>query len=102
MGLQVLPPLLLRTTRLGHLVTLNLRGNALQLLPSEFFLRLPLLQEFHANSNKLAYLPETIGVLSELRILHMKDNCLQTLPDGLFRLKNLEDLDLGYNSLVRL
>ncbi|CAM9493901.1 unnamed protein product, partial [Discosporangium mesarthrocarpum] len=99
MDLAVLPEILSSGTRMEHLISLNLKENKLWMLPSEVFLRVPNLECLRANSNKLGYLPETMGVLRKLRVLNLRSNCLQALPDALFRLTQLENLDLGCNSL---
>lgn len=49
------------------------------------------------NSNELSFLPEKIGVLTNLRVLILNTNKLTSLPNGITKLENLEVLDLSLN-----
>lgn len=54
----------------------------------------------HCSQNRLSYIPETIGTLSNLRKLRLRGNQLRDLPDGICRLRALQELDLSQNPLV--
>ncbi|KAH6778825.1 hypothetical protein C2S52_010062 [Perilla frutescens var. hirtella] len=48
----------------------------------------------------LKILPETVGELTELIYLGLRNNCVQELPHSLGRLKKLEVLDIAQNFMV--
>ncbi|KAI9446381.1 RAM signaling pathway protein-domain-containing protein [Lactarius indigo] len=50
-------------------------------------------------SNRLATLPVTFALLSRLRYLNLKNNCLTVFPDVLTAMSSLEILDIGRNKL---
>ncbi|KAI9466287.1 RAM signaling pathway protein-domain-containing protein [Lactarius psammicola] len=53
-------------------------------------------------SNRLATLPVTFALLSRLRYLNLKNNCLTVFPDVLTAMHSLEILDIGRNKVKRL
>ncbi|KAH9005232.1 RAM signaling pathway protein-domain-containing protein [Lactarius hatsudake] len=53
-------------------------------------------------SNRLATLPVTFVLLSRLRYLNLKNNCITMFPDVLTAMPSLEILDIGRNKLKRL
>src|SRR5271166_37139 len=77
---------------------LDLDGRELNTLP-EVIGQLSHLQVLHAGGNKLSTLPEAIGQLSKLKWLDLSRNQLSTLPEAIGRLSQLEQLDLSGNQL---
>nr|MDO8113417.1 leucine-rich repeat domain-containing protein [Candidatus Sigynarchaeota archaeon] len=51
------------------------------------------------SNRQLQSIPESIGALETLELLHIDRNKLHELPSSLNRCKNLQDLDVGYNEL---
>jgi hypothetical protein len=51
--------------------------------------------------SQFAEIPTEIGLLTNLRVLEVKDSYLATLPDQMANLKNLTELDLSGNFLLR-
>jgi Leucine-rich repeat (LRR) protein len=58
--------------------------------------------ELYLNDTFLEFLPASLGRLSKLRILELRENGLNTLPKSLSRLTCLERLDLGQNEISEL
>jgi Leucine-rich repeat (LRR) protein len=54
------------------------------------------------NRNRIHYLPEKICQLSELRLIDLSANDIDTLPDCFSNLQNLESLDLSYNNSLNI
>src|SRR5271166_5281166 len=77
---------------------LDLDGRELNTLP-EVIGQLSHLQVLHAGGNKLSTLPEAIGQLSKLKWLDLSRNQLSTLPEGIGRLSQLRWLYLSRNQL---
>ena len=57
-------------------------------------------KELQIRGKKLASLPESIGNLTSLEILHLVANELKTLPESIGNLKSLKTLELGFNDLT--
>jgi internalin A len=51
-------------------------------------------------SNPLMALPEWLGGLTQLRVLHVSGNQLTALPEALGKLTQLQQLDVGLNQLT--
>ena len=58
--------------------------------------------ESYLGDNKLTILPDTIGNLSQLKLLWLYNNKLNTLPDTIGNLSQLKELYLGDNNLTTL
>ncbi|CAM9338449.1 unnamed protein product [Ectocarpus sp. 8 AP-2014] len=101
-GIDALPGDLTASNRVTHITVLDLKHNALQILPSELFLCVTQLEEVDASKNRISYLPETIGLATGLRKLNLQGNCLRDIPNGLCLLQVLETLDLAQNMLESL
>ncbi|KAK7078388.1 hypothetical protein SK128_010659 [Halocaridina rubra] len=101
---------------------LDISNNSLTVLPDMIF-QLPSLKTLNAAQNKIEKLPSSIGQfidgtvtlprkgskkelflgpLSVLEEVHLQDNRLDTLPDGLFTLPALQHLDVSNNKLSSL
>ncbi|RXG51538.1 Leucine-rich repeat serine/threonine-protein kinase 1 [Armadillidium vulgare] len=102
---------------------LDISNNSLAHLPEMIF-QLPSLRILNASQNKLEHLPVMIGQslvdgtvtlprkgrrnyafpnpISVLEEIHLKDNRLVSLPEGLFLLPALQHLDVSNNKLVAL
>eukprot|EP00903_Cladosiphon_okamuranus_P005338 g5336.t1 len=102
LGIDVLPGALTASSRVTHINVLDLKHNALQLLPCELFLCLTQLEEIDVSQNRLSYLPETIGLATGLRKLNLRGNAVRALPKGVFLLHALEALDISKNTLETL
>ncbi|KDO25226.1 hypothetical protein SPRG_09475 [Saprolegnia parasitica CBS 223.65] len=89
-------------TDLSLLVLVNLACNALTTLPANFVYHLGLVQKLDVSQNQLTALPETIGEMTELRILNVRSNKLTALPDTISKLARLEILDISGNRLSHL
>jgi len=60
------------------------------------------LQELHIKENQINTLPDSIGTLTELMILDLEDNDLTILPESIGNLNRLNILKLKGNNLIRL
>ncbi|XP_076065875.1 leucine-rich repeat serine/threonine-protein kinase 1-like isoform X3 [Oratosquilla oratoria] len=102
---------------------LDISNNALIQLPETIF-QLPSLKSLNAAQNKIEQLPSCIGQfvdgtvtlprkcsprkemmlgpISVLEEIHLQDNRLDSLPDGLFDLPNLQIIDVSNNKLSSL
>jgi Leucine-rich repeat (LRR) protein len=76
--------------------TLDLSGLGLTELP-QCIGRLSNLEILHAHNNRLTSLPESIGQLTRLREIGLIMNSLNTLPHSIVQLKHLEVLKIGEN-----
>lgn len=76
------------------LVKLDISSNAMRVLPP-VILRLTRLKKLHAQHLLLTRLPENIGDLQCLEMLYLGGNCLSTLPASFRRLKRLTTLNLN-------
>ncbi|CAM9765969.1 unnamed protein product, partial [Scytosiphon promiscuus] len=100
LGIDAFPAPLTSSARpVSHITILNVKHNALGLVPSELFLCLIQLEELDLSENCICYLPETIGLATGLRKLNLSDNRLRRVPDGLGLLDALEVLDITRNLL---
>eukprot|EP01135_Chromosphaera_perkinsii_P001533 Nk52_evm3s207 gene=Nk52_evmTU3s207 len=102
----------------SHLTVLQLGLAGLTRFPEELFVickrnnsmndgtsveaRVPNLRELHLDENQMADLPEGIKLFQQLRVLNLQRNQLTALPVGLTELSRLTDLYLGENNLKRL
>ncbi|MFN8316114.1 MAG: hypothetical protein U0T32_06685 [Chitinophagales bacterium] len=92
-------------TKCKSLRYLNLNGNNLISIP-ETVGDLSVLEELRLDNNffnrfdkKIKLIPESIGKLSKLKVLTLRDNVIEHLPSSIGNLKNLELLDLRDNLL---
>ncbi|KAJ7152047.1 adenylate cyclase [Mycena filopes] len=93
---EMLHPLMI----LKALRVLNLSWNEIQELPSNFFKHLTRLEEVFLSGNRLTHLPsEDLPGLERLTTLFLNGNHLQHLPQELGKVKSLQALDAGSNSL---
>lgn len=84
--------------KIGHVTSLNLRGNQLSALP-ESLADCTRLTTLNLGDNQLTRLPSTIGRLTQLTTLHLYDNRLAALPASLSGCTRLSILHLGGNGL---
>ncbi|WP_205632821.1 leucine-rich repeat domain-containing protein [Chlorobaculum limnaeum] len=54
------------------------------------------------DSERLTELPESLGQLTQLRLLNLRENQLTSLPESLGKLTKLQSLDLSTNRLTSL
>lgn len=99
---------LLRTLPLGlrrleRLSILNLSNNRLHMDSLDIVCQLASLGELYISSNQLSgRLTAAIGNLESLRILDLRSNALEELPDTVGNLKNLQRLRLSENKIASL
>jgi Leucine-rich repeat (LRR) protein len=60
------------------------------------------LQSLKLRNNQLTALPESLGQLTQLRSLDLSDNQLRVLPESLGQLTQLQSLNLSRNQLAQL
>lgn len=99
LGLVSMPRQILRLRKLR---VLNLRANALTMLPTDLCETLHDLEFLNLSNNKLQYLPENVSSLTHLRTFLLQYNELAELPSGIGRLPLLSELRLDHNLLTRL
>lgn len=83
-----------------HLKTLDVSSNSIQHFPR--ITSLPALTILNLSHNDIAYLPEEIGILSNLEELILDDNHLTALSKSLFQLKKITRLCISNNQLDEL
>lgn len=87
---------------LRNLVSINLSMNGLVMLPREFSLLGPRLQELYLNNNGFKEFPASILALTSLRCLNLSQNPLSLIPRGISQLEHLELLFLSQCSVASL
>ncbi|GMF17514.1 unnamed protein product [Phytophthora lilii] len=104
LALDKLPPLDELAHRFPHLRQLNIRQNALRVLPDGLARAFPQLVALNASGNALEELSATsIGALRYLQRLNISHNRLQELPAAVFkRLDALEELDARGNFIEKI
>ncbi|WP_010297605.1 leucine-rich repeat domain-containing protein [Candidatus Odyssella thessalonicensis] len=80
-----------------HLKTLDVSSNSIQHFPR--ITSLPALTMLNLSHNDIAYLPEEIGILSNLEELILDNNHLTALPKSLLQLKKITRLCISNNQL---
>jgi Leucine-rich repeat (LRR) protein len=84
----------------NSLVCLQVSCNRLTELPLDFGVLLPLLTDLHIHDNLLTSLPDSIALLSNLRVLDAHNNQLSVLPDAITECHELRWVLLGGNVLT--
>lgn len=88
---------------LTSLVELDLGfSETLSTLPDAAFTPLQRLRILHIGNNRLSTLPRTLFDCAQLEQLHAYGNDLQTLPADIARLTKLQHLNVGRNQIVSL
>jgi len=85
----------------GKIIYLNLKDLGITVLPDSIG-HLNQLKILHLENNKLEFLPDSIGHLHQLKILHLEHNKLCIIPESISNLKNLQVLYLHDNNLKEL
>lgn len=85
-----------------QLVSLNLSHANLGTLDQGLLTQLPALADLILDGNQFVMLPDTIGELTELRLLSCTNNHLAALPESLGKLKKLRRLLVQNNNLKSL
>eukprot|EP00164_Ancoracysta_twista_P013220 GFYU01021033.1.p1 GENE.GFYU01021033.1~~GFYU01021033.1.p1 ORF type:complete len:383 (-),score=89.02 GFYU01021033.1:85-1233(-) len=96
--MKLLPP---RLCELVNLQSLNVADNCLSKIPDTLGL-LRQLKELNVSGNTLKWLPMSIGSLTELHTLHARSNHIASLPHTVGNLKKLTTLHLSHNKLSAL
>lgn len=86
-------------SKLSNIVYINLSQNNLQKIPEKVFDTVENLEELDLSYNSLTELPTTIFNRTTLSILHLKYNSFT--EDLHFGNKELQQLDLSFNSIIR-
>ncbi|XP_028915102.1 leucine-rich repeat-containing protein 27 isoform X1 [Ornithorhynchus anatinus] len=82
--------------KVPNLKQLHLQGNALCIIPKDFFQLLPNLVWLDLRNNKIKHLPSGIGTHKFLQTLLLERNPIKTLPVELGNLTSLKALNLRY------
>eukprot|EP00127_Corallochytrium_limacisporum_P005067 Clim_evm22s198 gene=Clim_evmTU22s198 len=88
--------------QLGQLVTLkklNLKENHMETINGEALAQLTQLTVLHMKENSLKSLPPEIGALEKLAKLYLRNNALRSLPKEIGNLRHLTTLSVYYNNL---
>ena len=83
---------------LPHLRVLDASRNQLRSLPFSIG-ALSQLAEVHLRNNCLEFLPQSLGMCQRLRMLDVSDNKLETIPEELASIPTLTHLKFRHNSL---
>nr|XP_006818178.1 PREDICTED: leucine-rich repeat-containing protein 57-like [Saccoglossus kowalevskii] len=89
-GLSQIPDEILREPLRHQVRWINLNANKIEDLPPNIGTLWPELRTLWLSSNKLRYIPESVGDLKKLEELDVEGNPLEGLPASLTRLTNLE------------
>lgn len=84
------------------LLQLRLTGIQLQTIPEEFATIFDEIEVLALENNKLSQIPDNVTQLTHLRELHLANNFLQSLPERIGFLCNLNLLSVNNNRLERL
>ncbi|KAJ2647035.1 hypothetical protein IWW40_004956 [Coemansia sp. RSA 1250] len=83
------------------LQTLDISNNRLEELPEDIC-RMPCLRELYVDHNLLSQLPNSLGSLQNLEILSIANNNIATLKPSVAQLKALRVLNISHNEFVQL
>ncbi|KAA6412844.1 MAG: hypothetical protein FRX48_03837 [Lasallia pustulata] len=86
---------------LPKLQTLDVSNNALTSLTEKSCFRMPLLMYLNVSVNRLSHLPDLTG-WTRLLTLNAEDNKLTSIPEGLFSLASLKNIEFTGNSISKL
>jgi len=93
-NLPVLPASMFRIP----LVSLNLCGNGMQLIPKQIS-QLTSLEVLVLSNNRIEVIPPEISKLTRLRELYLSFNLIRSVPKDISTLTNLTDFGIGNNRL---
>lgn len=85
-----------------HQTILHWNYRRLTALPKEVLRECSHIHQIYLKRNRLTYLPDTLGCLSQLTYCYLHGNSLQSLPDSIGELKSLQVLDVGNNKIKHL
>ncbi|KAA6391868.1 MAG: hypothetical protein EZS28_012604, partial [Streblomastix strix] len=89
-------------TNLNKLYYFDLRMNYIEEITQQALQKMPQLQELLLTHNEITFLPSDIGTLiPELHVLWCGENRLFELPNSLMQLKNLNQLYVASNHIVK-
>lgn len=84
-------------------------GNKIKTIPAEIttlnrleYLRAGKGLKFLTGGNRIRKLPDNFGELSNLKELHLPDNCLRKLPSSFSKLQNLTWLEINHNRFKKI
>ncbi|KAJ2452496.1 hypothetical protein EV183_002869 [Coemansia sp. RSA 2336] len=83
------------------LQTLDISNNRLEELPEDIC-RMPCLRELYADHNLLSQLPSSIGSLQNLEVLSIANNNIATLHSSVAQLMALRILNISHNEFTQL
>jgi leucine-rich repeat protein SHOC2 len=92
---------IIEKARLKRSITLNLSNRNLKILPESIGI-LSDLKDLYLEGNQLTSLPDSICKLQNLQYLYLSRNYLNNLPQNIISLSNLLYLDLSFNKLNNL
>ncbi|KAF1765966.1 hypothetical protein GCK72_005920 [Caenorhabditis remanei] len=81
---------------------LQLKGTGLKKIPDEIEQLAEVLRNLELSENKIREIPLFIGQFTQLKQLHLSNNCLELLPDEIGSMKKLEILNLAGNKIKSL
>lgn len=85
-----------------ELTSLNISNTNLTNINDKVFSKLPKITQLNLEENRLASLPDSIGLLKELRYLSVARNALRAIPSQIGCLKELRSFDARQNKLETL
>jgi len=91
-----------RAFKLSNLLSLSLKNNKLDKLPTEFGIKFSLLQSLDISENQLTVLPDCICDCTKLETLDISENMIVALPSIMNKLTNLKTLIAFKNNLTSL
>lgn len=78
---------------------LDLSNNYLTDLPEKLFRMCQWIERLSVNNNKITTMPDSIGILRNLKVLNVSNNQLTAIPESIIKVPNLEIIRVENNPL---